>query len=76
VDGFSEASVKLAEQRIVEGRFEDARATAKLVLDEKYNPTYKPAITFVAHLEDPDYYNKTVGPKFYASVEGREEDVR
>jgi len=69
VDSFSEASVKLAEQRIVEGRFEDARATVKLVLDEKYNPTYKPALRILSNLEDPDYYNKTVGPKFYASVE-------
>jgi general secretion pathway protein D len=69
VSGFSEASVKLAEQRIVEGRFADAEATAKLVLDERYNPGYKPALQLLSNLEDPAYYNKTVGPKFYASVQ-------
>jgi len=69
VDSFSEASVKLAEQRIVEGRFEDARAAAKIVVDPQYNPTYKPALKLLSQLEDPDYYNQTVGPKFYGSIQ-------
>jgi general secretion pathway protein D len=69
VNSFSEASVRLAEQRIAEGRFADAEATAKLVLDPRYNPNYKPAIELLAHLEDPYYFNKTVGPKFYANVQ-------
>ena len=69
VDRFSEASVKLAEQRIAEGRFADAEATAKLVVDQRYNPGYRPALLLLAHLEDPSYFNKTVGPKFYANVQ-------
>jgi general secretion pathway protein D len=69
VDRFSEASVKLAEQRVAEGRFADAEATAKLVVDERYNPGYKPALQLLSHLEDPGYFNKTVGPKFYANVQ-------
>ena len=69
IQGFSQASVRLAEQRIVEGRFADAEATVNTLLAEKYNPTYKPALLLRAHLEDPDYYNKTVGPKFYDKVE-------
>jgi general secretion pathway protein D len=66
---FSEASVKLAEQRITEGRYEDATITLKLVLEDRYNPTYKDAIIILARLEQPDYYNKTIGPKFRGNVE-------
>lgn len=69
VGRFSEASVKLAEQRIAEGRFADAEAAAKLVVDEHYNPAYRPALQLLSHLEDPGYYNKTVGPKFYGDVQ-------
>lgn len=69
VGRFSEASVKLAEQRIAEGRFADAEAAAKQVVDEHYNPTYRPALQLLSHLEDPGYYNKTVGPKFYGNVQ-------
>jgi general secretion pathway protein D len=69
LESFGEASVKLAEQRIVEGRFADAEATAKVVVEEQYNPTYKPALQLLAHLEQSGYYNKTVGPKFYDRVQ-------
>ncbi|HYR58084.1 MAG TPA: type II and III secretion system protein, partial [Chthoniobacteraceae bacterium] len=69
LDKFSEASVKLAEQRITEGRYEDAELTLKLVLDDRYNPRYKDAIIILARLEQPDYYNKTITPKFRGNVE-------
>ena len=70
VDSFSDASMHLAEQRIVEGRFADAEAAAKdsFGADSMIQPDYKPAKQLLAHLEDPDYYNKTVGPKFYDKV--------
>lgn len=61
--GFSMASVRLAEQRIIEGRYEDAKAAAKAVLDPKYDPNYKPAIKLLAQLDDPDYFNHTTGPR-------------
>ena len=38
-------------------------------MDPKYNPTYKPAIELLAHLEDPEYYDKTVGKKFYERIQ-------
>ncbi|MGB8170621.1 MAG: Amuc_1098 family type IV pilus outer membrane protein [Chthoniobacteraceae bacterium] len=69
LDKFSEASVKLAEQRITEGRYQDAELTLKLVLDERYNPRYKEAIIILSRLEQPDYYNKTITPKFRGNVE-------
>ncbi|HWL54229.1 MAG TPA: Amuc_1098 family type IV pilus outer membrane protein [Chthoniobacteraceae bacterium] len=66
---FSHASVKLAEQRITEGRYADAETTAKTVLEEQYNPGYLPAIRLLANLEKPDYYNKTITPGHVAKVE-------
>jgi general secretion pathway protein D len=69
VEGFCEASIRLAEQRIAEGRFKDAETAAKTVLDERYDPHCKEARELLANLEDPDYYNKTITPKFQANVE-------
>jgi general secretion pathway protein D len=66
---FCDASVKLAEQRITEGRYADAENTLRIVLDERYDPRCKDAIIILARLEQPDYYNKTIGPQFRASVE-------
>lgn len=69
MDGFSRAAVKLAEQRISEGRFEDADMTLDVVLEEQYNPTYKPALVLRRNLKDPTHFNKTTTPAFIASVE-------
>ena len=66
---FCDASVKLATQRITEGRYADAEATLKIVIDERYDPNCKQAYVILSRLEQPDYYNKTIGPKFRASVE-------
>lgn len=67
--GFCKASVKLAEQRITEGRYADAESTLRIVLDERYDPRCRDAIIILSRLEQPDYYNKTIGPKFRANVE-------
>jgi len=69
VDGYCEASVNLAKQRIAEGRFADAEMIAKAVLDDKYNPHCGDAQTLLVHLREPDYFNKTVTPKFRANVD-------
>jgi len=69
LDRFSDASVKLAEQRITEGRYQDAEIALRLVLEERYNPTHKDSIIILARLEQPDYYNKTIGPRFRGNVE-------
>lgn len=69
LDRFCDASIKLAEQRITEGRYEDAELTLRLVLDERYNPQCKEAVIMLARLEQPDYYNKTITPRFRGNVE-------
>ena len=69
IRGFSEASCKLAEQRITEGRYPDAENTLRVLLDERYNPRCREAIVILANLEDPEYYNKTIGPGHRANVE-------
>ena len=69
LSGFCDASCKLAEQRIAEGRYADAENTLRIVLDERYNPRCKDAIVILSHLEDPTYYNRTIGPQFRANVE-------
>jgi general secretion pathway protein D len=69
LDGFANAVMGLAEQRIAEGRWEDAETTVKVILEPQYNPNYKPAQRLLARLESPDYFNKTVTPGFVSKVE-------
>jgi general secretion pathway protein D len=69
LDGFSRAVIKLAEQRISEGRFEDAEVTVNVILDENYNPNYGPALALRARLRSPDTLNRTITPAFVAKVE-------
>jgi general secretion pathway protein D len=69
LDDFSDAACSLAQQRISEGRYEDARNLAKAVLDDRYDPNNRHAIVLLAHLEDPDYYNKTITPRFRGDIE-------
>lgn len=66
---FGSASVRLAEQRIAEGRYADAETIAKIVLQDEYNPGYRPAIELLANLEKPDYYNKVITPRHHKNVE-------
>ncbi|MDD5199016.1 MAG: hypothetical protein PHC88_04375 [Terrimicrobiaceae bacterium] len=61
---FSQAAIAYAEYLIDHGRYGDAEKVAKTILLPQYNPTYRPAITLLANLEQPDYYNKTVTPAF------------
>lgn len=69
LDGFSDASVKLAEQRITEGRYADAEGICKQVLAERYNPRCKDAVVLLSRLETPGYFNRTIGPKFRGNIE-------
>ncbi len=69
LEGLCESAICLAEKRIVEGRFGDAEAILKLVLEPQYNPRCEEAIEMLAHLEDPDYYNRTITPTFARKVD-------
>ena len=50
LDGFCNASIKLAEQRITEGRYLDAENLCKTVLTDRYNPRYKAAVVLLRRL--------------------------
>jgi general secretion pathway protein D len=69
LDGFTKSAMGLAEQRIAEGRWEDAQTTVECLLQPQYNPSYKPAQRLLQRLESPDYFNKTVTPGFVSKVE-------
>lgn len=70
MEGFSDSAVKLARQRISEGRFEDAKATVAVVLEDRYNPTYKPAVSLSHELRDKtSFYSQTMTPSSVANVE-------
>ena len=67
LDGFTKAAMGLAEQRIAEGRWEDAQTTVDCLL--QYNPRYEPARRLMERLQSPDYFNTTVTPGFVSRVE-------
>jgi general secretion pathway protein D len=67
--GFCESGVKLAEQRIAEGKYEESEVILNEILSDPYNPNCREARTLLTHLHDPGYINKTMGPKFLAKVE-------
>ena len=69
LDGFCRAAVKLAEQRISEGRYQDATTTVKVVLEERYAPNYGPALALERKLKDPTRFNRALTPGFIANIE-------
>jgi len=68
-EGFTKAAIGLAEQRIAEGRWQDATETVRTLLKSEYNPNSKQAKELLTQLEDPRYFNKTVTPGFVVKVE-------
>ncbi len=69
VDGFCKSGVALAEQRIAEGKYAEAEAILGEILSDRYDPNCRPAAQLLAHLQQPGYFNKTMGSKFIAKVE-------
>src|SRR5437870_3282772 len=69
IAGFCESGVKVAEQDIADGKFAEAESVVREVLEDRYDPNYRPALELLAHLQQPGYFNKTVGPKFIEKVE-------
>ncbi len=66
---FCESGVKLAEQRIAEGKYGEAEQIVREVVSDRYDPNCRAALNLLAHLSEPGYFNKTMGPKFIAKVE-------
>jgi general secretion pathway protein D len=69
VSGFCASGIKLAEQRVAEGKSMEAEAICREMLSERYDPNCRPAAALLAHLLQPGYYNRTLGPKFLSKVE-------
>src|SRR5947208_1191410 len=67
--GFCESGVKVAEQRIADGNFAEAESVLREVLQDRYDPNCRPALELLAHLQQPGYFNKTMGPTFIERVE-------
>src|SRR5207253_9518155 len=67
--GFCESGVKVAEQDIADGKFAEAESVVREVVEDRYNPNCRPALEPLAHLQQPGYFNKTMGPKFIEKVE-------
>lgn len=65
--GFTKAAMGLADQRISEGRWEDAEQTVDKLLE--YNPTDREAQRLRQRLQSPDYFNKTITPGFASKVQ-------
>ncbi len=69
VEGFCKTGVILAEARIAQGDYAGAEAILSEILSSRYDPNCREAATLLAHLHQPGYFNKTMGPDFLAKVE-------
>jgi general secretion pathway protein D len=69
LNGFCASGLKLAEQKIAEGKYGDAEAIYREILSRRYDPNCRPAAEMLARLQDPDSINRTMGPKFISKVE-------
>src|SRR5437763_11173751 len=69
VSGFCASGLKLAEQKIAEGKFGEAEAICREILSNRYDPNCRPAAEMLARLQAPGAVNRTMGPKFLSKVE-------
>src|SRR5205085_5957489 len=69
VQGFCASGLKLAEQKIAEGKFGEAEAICREILSNRYDPNCRPAAEMLARLQAPGAVNRTMGPKFLSKVE-------
>jgi general secretion pathway protein D len=67
--GFCESGLKVAEQDIAQGKFAEAESVLREVLEDRYDPNCRPALELLAHLQQPGYFNKTMGSKFIEKVQ-------
>lgn len=69
VQGFCASGMKLAEQKMAEGKYKEAEAICREILSSRYDPNCRPAAEMLARLQEPGTVNRTVGPKFLSKVE-------
>src|SRR5437763_16051189 len=61
--------MKLAEQKMAEGKYGEAEAICREILSNRYDPNCRPAAEMLARLQAPGTVNRTVGPNFLSKVE-------
>ncbi|HZE13038.1 MAG TPA: hypothetical protein VE086_04705, partial [Chthoniobacterales bacterium] len=69
VSGFCASGLKLAEQKIAQGKYGEAEAMCREILSTRYDPNCRPAAEMLARLQEPGSVNRTMGPKFLSKVE-------
>jgi len=69
LSGFCASGLKLAEQKIAEGKYGEAEAICREILSNRYDPNCRPAAEMLARLQEPGSINRTMGPKFLSKVE-------
>ncbi|MEY2571880.1 MAG: ral secretion pathway protein [Verrucomicrobiota bacterium] len=69
VSGFCASGLKLAEQKIAQGKYGEAEAICREILSNRYDPNCRPAAEMLARLQEPGTVNRTMGPKFLSKVE-------
>lgn len=69
VRGFCASGLKLAEQRIGEGKYAEAETICRELLSDRYDPNCQPAAEMLARLQQPESINRTMGPNFLSKVE-------
>ena len=67
--GFCESGVKVAERDIADGKYAETESVLREVLEDRYDPNCRPALELLAHLQQPGYFNKTMGSKFIEKVQ-------
>ena len=55
------SGIRLAEQRIAEGKYAEAEAICREILGDRYDPNFRPAAQLLARLQQPGYFNRTQG---------------
>jgi general secretion pathway protein D len=69
LSGFCASGMKLAEQKVAEGKYGEADAICREILSNRYDPNCRPAAEMLARLQEPGTVNRTMGPKFLSKVE-------
>jgi general secretion pathway protein D len=69
VSGFCASGIKLAEQKIAQGKYAEAEAICRELLGDRYGPNCRPAAEMLAQLQQPGRFDRTRGPKFLSKVE-------
>jgi general secretion pathway protein D len=69
LSGFCASGLKLAEQKVAQGKYGEAEAMCREILSTRYDPNCRPAAEMLARLQEPGSVNRTMGPKFLSKVE-------